>query len=455
MKIRLIHPTMLDENGKPKKYVKLNMMSLTLPTIASLTPDDVEVDIIYEAVETLNFDEKVDLVGITALTNHAPRAYQIAQEYRKRGIPVVIGGMHATALPEEALEHADSVVVGEAEDIWPELVREFQKTGKLKPIYKSEKLPDLQKLVIPRIDLINPDIYINPTTGEIPIVCLFTTRGCPFNCSFCSVTKFFGRKYRMKPIENIVKEIEHWRGRCSNFFFIDDNLLGNEKYAEELFKALIPLNITWSGQFDTTALKKPKLVELAGKSGCRNILVGFETVDPRNLKTVNKGFNKVDDYKALIKMLIANGISPQATMLVGLDHDDMGVVDRTTDFLLNNGLLYFRVSILTPYPGTEVYSKLENENRIFEKDWSKYDVNHAVFHPKNITAEDLEESVWKIYGKTFSNAGIFKRMWKLRSLYLGKHRKKQSFKFDLSFQFYMQKVTRMGLDPLSDMPVES
>jgi len=219
-------------------------MSMTLPLLAALVPDDVEVEIIYDAVEHIDYDEKVDLVGITALTNLAPRAYQIAQEYRKRGVKVVMGGMHVTALPKEALQYADSVVIGEAEDIWPELVADFQKTKKLEPVYKAESFPDLKKLILPRYDLLKPEQYVTAPLSEMPVVNTFATRGCPFGCSFCSVTKFFGGKFRLKPINNIIKEIEPYLSKCDDVFFIDDNIMANKKYAEELFKALIPLNIS-------------------------------------------------------------------------------------------------------------------------------------------------------------------------------------------------------------------
>lgn len=454
MKIKLIHPSSLDESGKPRRYKKLNMLSMTLPLIAALTPDDVEVEMIYDAVEPIDYDDPVDLVGITALTNLAPRAYQIAQEFRKRGVKVVMGGMHVSALPHEALQYADSVVIGEAEDIWPKLVRDFEKTRKLEPIYKAESPPDLQKLVIPRYDLLNLDHYVRPPFSEMPVINTFTTRGCPFNCSFCSVTKFFGCKYRLKPIKNVIKEIEAYASKCDDVFFIDDNILGNVKYAEELFKALIPLNITWYSQFDSTAIKRPDLIELAGKSGCSEMLVGFETVNPKNLSSVNKSFNQIDKYKELIKMLRDNGISPEATMMIGLDHDDLESTERIADFLLDNGVLYFRVSIVTPYPGTELYRQMDEEGRIIERDWSKYDVNHTVFQPRNMSPEELEESLWKIYRKTCSYKGIFKRMWKLREFYLGRHRKKHSFVNDLTYQLYINKVTKMRRDPVSDLPID-
>jgi radical SAM superfamily enzyme YgiQ (UPF0313 family) len=313
----------------------------------------------------------------------------------------------------------------------------------------------LQKLILPRYDLLKPEQYMMPPLSEMPVLNTFATRGCPFDCSFCSVTKFFGKKFRVKPIDNVIKEIEAYTSKCDSVFFLDDNILANRKYAEELFNALIPLNISWSGQFDSTALKKPKLVELAGKSGCSEMLIGFETLNSENLKTINKPFNKVDKYKDLIKLLRDNGIKPKATMIIGMDHDELDVVDRTTDFLLENGILNFRVSILTPYPGTSLYEKLDKEGHLFERDWSKYDVTHVVFQPKNMTAEQLDDCLWKIYDKVYSYTGIAKRLWKLRNNYVGKFRKKHSIVSDLTYQLYTHKLTKMRLDPLSDLPLDA
>lgn len=256
---------------------------------SSVNTDDIELSVTDEYIETIDFDEDVDLVGITASTCHAPRAHQIADEFRKRGKSVVMGGIHATALPNEALQHADSVVVGEAENIWEKVIRDFQK-NKLDSVYKCDVFPDLKKLVIPRFDLTNSDKCIKALFAETPAIPISTTRGCPFNCSFCSVTKFFGIKYRLKPIENVLKEMEALD--ANDFFFIDDNMMANHKYSEQLFREMIPLKIRWFSQFSTLVLQKPQLVELAGESGCHEVILGIESIDEKNLKSVNKLFNK-------------------------------------------------------------------------------------------------------------------------------------------------------------------
>lgn len=445
MKIKLIQPAQLDDSGKPIKYKKLLLPSGTLATLAALTPEDIEVSVTNEYVDTVDFDADVDLVGITALSCHAPRAYQIADEFRKRGKTVVMGGIHASALPHEALQHADSVVIGEAENIWEKVIRDFQKKS-LTPIYKSDKFPDLKKLVLPRFDLANSDKCIKALFSQTPAIPIFTTRGCPFNCHFCSVTKFFGGRYRTKPIDNVLKEIE--ASGAKDFFFVDDNIMGNPSYSEQLFKEITPLRIRWFSQFSTLVLNTPKLVELAGKSGCHEVILGIESLDEENLKSVNKGFNKIEKYKKVLKLLMDNGISPNVMIMVGMDNDDVGLFNRTLEFLLNNDVNFIHINIITPFPGTKLYEKLESEERILEKDWSKYDVNHVIFHPKKMSGEDLINNVWRNYEVFYSCKNIIKRFYRFRRIYLTRHWR-NSFFDDLLFQLHYNSVIKKRVDPYS------
>ncbi len=402
----MIKPSTYDEQGRLKRFKKGYMPFLTLPLLKALTPEHVKVDILDETIDEINFDQKVDLVGITALTLNVKRGYEIASEFRKRGIPVVMGGHHASALPHEALQHADSVVIGEAENVWEELIQDFE-DKKLKSIYKSDTLFDLKISVIPDYSCFDFDRYLKPYGSKGPFFPIQATRGCPFNCDFCSVTSFFGHTFRTKPIGLVLKEMQ--RHKTGYYFFVDDNIIGQIEYAKELFRALVPLKIKWLGQFSTNMLRHPDLVKLAADSGCLAAYIGIESLSDDNLKGVKKGFNRVKDYPELFELLNKNGIRPFASLIFGFDNDDEEVFDKTVDFLIQNkaGKAYFY--ILTPLPGTQLYERLEKEGRFITKDWSKYDGAHVVFRPALMSPKKIEEGLWRAYQKFFTLPKILTR----------------------------------------------
>ncbi len=444
MKIRLIQPAQIDDSGHPIKFRKLFLRSATLPTIAALTPNDA-VSITNEYIDEIDFEEDVDLVGITALTCQAPRAYQIADEFRKRGKTVVMGGVHATALPGEALKHVDSVVIGEAENLWEKVVRDVRKK-KLERTYKASSLPDMKKLVLPRFDLIDSKKFMKAPFSEKPsILPMATTRGCPFGCNYCSVTKFYGGSFRTKPIDNVLTEIE--ATGAGTYFFTDDNIVANSVYFSRLCRELSPLGIKWSSQCSTIIRNKPELVELAGKSGCREMLLGIESMDEKNLKSVNKKFNKPESYKELFKLLKQNGISPHVMLMFGMDNDNFDLFERTLDFLLENGVNFLRIFIVTPFPGTELYTRFERDGRIFDRDWSKYDGFHPLFFPPKISARELGESARRGHQRFYSSKNIVKRLWKLKRFYLDPRNSKESLLYDIFFQIHFNIATRKKLDP--------
>lgn len=406
MRLLLIKPSSYDERGRIKRFKKGYMPFLTLPLLKALTPKHVKVDIIDETIDEIDFDQKVDLVGITALTFNVKRGYEIASEFRKRGVTVVMGGFHVSALPDEALQYANSVVIGEAENIWEELIQDFE-DKKLKFIYKSDRLCNLKKFLIPDYSSFNFDRYLKPFGSKGPFFPIQATRGCPFDCDFCSVTSFFGRTFRTKPIEFVIKEIR--QTKTGYHFFVDDNIIGNIGYAKELFKALIPLNINWLGQFSTNIVKDPGLVKLAADSGCLAAYIGLESLSQENLNSVGKHFNRVEEYAELFNLLNKNGIRPFASIIFGFDNDDEDVFDRTVNFLIENkaGKAYFY--ILTPLPGTRFYKKIEKEGRFLTKDWNKYDGAHVVFEHPLMSPERLEEGLWRTYQRFFTVPRILVR----------------------------------------------
>ncbi len=405
MKLTLVSPLYNLNYGITKQKV-FAFPPLNLPIVASLTPPDVDIQLVDENVESWDLDEKMaDLVGITAMTAQAPRAYQIAGEMRKRGAKVVLGGMHATALPGEAAEHADAVVVGEAEAIWPSVWDDFR-NNRLKRIYNHFDRPSLRNLPAPRRDLLSNTGYMFKNTIQV-------FRGCKFDCSFCSVTRFFGRSYRMKPLDDVLAEIKNLRGTslASRFFgFLDDNIVGDRSYSLELFSKLVPLDIMWAGQATLDVVGIPGVVPLMAKSGCRALFIGLESSNPSSLKEARKKWLKPDEFREKINYLHDHGIMVEGAFIVGFDSDDNDVFERTVDFADKIGLDAAQFSILTPFPGTALHEKLESEGRIIDRDWSKYGVDEVVYKPARMSPEKLQEGYHWAWREFYSRRKIAKRV---------------------------------------------
>jgi radical SAM superfamily enzyme YgiQ (UPF0313 family) len=425
MKIVLISP---ERKRKKEEAFLFRLSFLNLPYVAAVTPPDVEVKIVDEAFEEINFDEKVDLVGITGQTPVIPRAYQIAEEFRKRGIPVAMGGVHASMLPEEALQHVDALVVGEAEEVWPNLVQDLRK-GQLKKIYEGKGFVDPSKLPLPRRDLLNEKFYF-------PLKLLETTRGCPHHCDFCGVSKFFGFRYRNRPISEIDRELKtiFQKGpvMTSGFkkilsilsrdlpyflkrrllYIIDSNAAGDRRFCLDLVSLLKEYDLLWWGHAPVSIAFDQKLLEGFSQSGCIALNIGFESLSIRNLQTMGKGFNQPSRYAEAVKRVHDQRIGIMGTFIVGLDDDDPGVFQRIIDFCIHERLDWALTFIMAPYPGTESFKRLEKEGRIFCKDWEKYDSLNAVFHPLLMPAEELEKGMRRIWKEVFSLPSICKRILK-------------------------------------------
>jgi len=407
MRIKLIDPALKQSHMKntEKEVHSLWFPRLSLPIVAALTPPEHEVSITDETVESLDFNESVDLVGIGAMSTYIPRAYEIADTYRRKGVPVVIGGIHASMMPEEALEHADAVVVGEAENIWEKVLQDAEQ-GKLRGIYRSDRPTDITKIPRPRLDLLKRSAYMTANS-------LQTTRGCPFRCDFCSVTQFFGNTYRFRPVEDVVAEVRELKERFNARFiaFVDDNIVGNPKHAKELFRALIPLHIKWGSQGSLTMARDNELLDLAAKSGCVSMFVGIESLSEDSLKAANKKFNKVADYETSIRKIHDRGIMINAGFIFGFDTDDEGVFERTVRFVQKNRIALPTYHILTPLPGTHLFDRFKAEGRIFDYDWSKYNSGNAVFYPKLMSPETLQEGYFWAFHETYKFRSIAARVF--------------------------------------------
>ena len=385
--------------GQVSKSGKAGFVRLNLPTLAALTPKDWEVEILDARVTPVDYNARVDLVGITGFTAEMPSAYEIADNFRKNGVKVVMGGVHVSAMSDEALQHADTVVIGEAELIWDNLLEDF-KTGKLKQRYKADNLCDMKNMVIPRRDLLNRKMYSGFNT-------LQATRGCPFNCDYCAVTAFFGHEFRVRPIDEVIAEIKGFDTK--EFFFMDDNIVGRPKYAKELFQRLIPLKITWGSQASITMAKDPELLNLYARSGGKYAFIGLESLSQKNLESMHKGWNSAKDYKEAIKKIQDAGINVVGSFVFGLDEDDKTVFKTTFDFIMETRMDAAQFHILTPLPGTVTYEILEKEGRIIDRDWAKYHTGEVVFQPKGMTVEELQNGYYWIFRNTYTIKNILKR----------------------------------------------
>jgi len=385
--------------GGVSKSGKAGFVRLNLPTIAALTPKDWDVEILDARVKPVDYDARVDLVGITGFTAEMPSAYSIADNFRKKSVKVVMGGVHVSAVPDEALKHADAVVIGEAELVWEKLLADFQRS-ELKQKYKADHLCDMKNMAIPRRELLDRSMYSGFYT-------LQATRGCPFNCDYCAVTAFFGHEFRVRPVDEVIEEIKGFEKK--EFFFMDDNIVGRPKYAKELFRKLIPLKVTWGSQASITMAKDPELLELYAKSGGKYAFIGFESLSQKNLEKMHKGWNSAKDYKEAIRKIHGAGINIVGSFVFGLDEDDTSVFKTTFDFLMETNMAAAQFHILTPLPGTVTYGILEKEGRIIDRDWAKYHTGEVVFQPKGMTAEQLQNGYYWIFRNIYSIKNILKR----------------------------------------------
>ncbi len=399
MKILLIAPCHIQE----ERPDSMDIPQLTLSLIAALTPPEHEIQIVEEVYgEKVNFDGDYDVIGISIMTQTCIRGYQIATEFKKRGKIVIFGGIHATAMPEEAIRFGNSVVIGEAEGLWHTVLDDISH-HRLKSFYQLDQLPDLQNHVSPRRDL------IKCSSGKFSIAPIETTRGCPYNCDFCTVSRFFGTKQRHKPISDIITDIESCKEK--NLFFLDDNITGDKRYAKELFRAMIPQKKIWVGQASIQVANDTELVRLAYKSGCRALLIGFESMSDSGINLYRKTLKTIDENILAVKKLQDNGIMTMASLIFGLDSDTTEVFDVAHEFLTRSKAAFFQACVMTPYPGTPVFDKLRSQNRILTDDWNRFDASKVIIRPDNISPEDLLDGYNKIKWHFYSNFSILKRSY--------------------------------------------
>jgi radical SAM superfamily enzyme YgiQ (UPF0313 family) len=399
LKIKLISPKM-SLRPMDSEFKRLMSPSLSLVMLASLTPKHHVVYIEDENLTQINFSDNPDIVGITVNVDTTYRAFDIARSYRDKGIKVIFGGIHASANPDSMLEHCDSVCIGEAEELWESILSDFS-NGTLKTRYFCSDPTDLKKVPLPDWTLVSQNNYLYNNI-------IVTSRGCPYQCEFCyNSSDYTNKKYRFRPVENVLIEIKALNKK--RIMFIDDNLIGNLAWTEELVRNIKPLNIYWHAAVSTNIVKYPDLIKRMAGSGCKSLFIGFESINKQSINSIRKTQNNVGDYDNLIKLLHDNGIMVNASLVFGFDHDTKDTFDQTLDWLITNKVETMTAHILTPYPGTKIYTRLLKENRIFDFDLRKYNTSNVVFHPKNMTINELKEGYLKIYKDFYSFKNIIRR----------------------------------------------
>ncbi len=373
---------------------------LTLTMLAALVPAELNADIkiVDRSIGTqVPYNQKFDLVGISLMTGTSIEGYAIADRFRAQGVPVVLGGVHVTLLPEEAALHADCVVTGFAEQSWPALLRDFA-AGNLKKRYHQES-SDLTGLPIPRRDLQRPLGYLMPYT-------VLATRGCRGDCEFCSVPAArFG--WHKRPVGEVIDEIR--RIPSGRFAISDVHVTDDPQYARELFTAMIPLKKKWGALASTRVASDPELLELMQKSGCSYLLLGFESFNDVSLGNINKGFNKVANYRQVVDTLHRYGITIQGCFIFGFDEDRSDVFEKTVTLVNELKIDIPRYALFTPYPGTRAYARFLAEGRLLHTDWSYYDTQHVVIKPRYLSPVELDRGLLWAYENTFKIAPSFRR----------------------------------------------
>ncbi|MDE6626014.1 MAG: B12-binding domain-containing radical SAM protein [Lachnospiraceae bacterium] len=402
MKLALLAPAGAMHRYSGSFGKSLHYAPLTLTTLAALVPEDVDVEVkIYdETAEKIPLDIDAELIGITCITGTAPRCYAFGDYFRKKGKTVFMGGVHPSMLPDEAAQHADVIFTGFSEQTFPQFIYDYLR-GDFRKLYQQNDDFTIEGRPIPRRELLNAKRYITTKTVE-------AIRGCCHTCSFCAYPAAFGKTVYKRPVKEVVAEIEALNTK--HVTFPDVNLITDRAYAIELFTALIPLKIIWLGLVTSSVGIDDELMEVFRKSGCRGLLIGFESITQESQQYIHKGVNRVDSYVALMEKLHDNGILVQGCFAFGGDEEDESVFDRTVEMIIKAKIDLPRFSILTPFPKTQYYMQLEKEGRIIERNWAMYDVQHCVFSPRKMTKEQLEEGTDRAWRSAYSTGNIMKRL---------------------------------------------
>lgn len=405
MKLQIIQPThyISPSNRSLHRTKKRSVVNLTLPYLAALTPKDWEVTLVDEQLNDVDFNAPVDVVAISTWTMNSIRAYEIADEFRKRGVTVLMGGPHTFFHQEEAAEHCDAVGAGEGEIIWPLMLQDAA-AGRLRKIYRSEEPHNLERLSLPRYELLDLKPY-----GFFKTFSVQSSRGCPFKCEFCSERLYLGENYRFRPIDDVVEEIRH--ARAKNILFADSNFAGHMPHAMELMEALVPLRIRWSALWSLHTCRNEAFLDLAQKSGVLHVNVGMESIDPETLASMNKKANKVSEYEKILAGLRKRGISYSLNFIFGWDTESEKVFSSTLEFLMKHKVPAAYFNILTPDKGTVLYDRMKAEDRLIKiDDMGRWPGDKCYIKPRNFTPDGLEGGIRKMYQDFYRYRSMLQRL---------------------------------------------
>jgi radical SAM superfamily enzyme YgiQ (UPF0313 family) len=403
MRLTLVHPAIGRRRGQP--YIRTWQMEPLAPaTLAGLTPRDCDTEIRFydDRTEAIPFDEPTDLVAMSVETYTARRSYQIASEFRRRDVPVVMGGFHPTLVPDEAAEYAESIVLGEAEGLWPTVIEDFR-SGRLRPEYRSAKRPPLSGL--------RPDRTLFAGKRYLPVGLVEAGRGCHFRCEFCAIQSYFSNTQTRRPIEEIIDEIK--RIRKPLIFFVDDNITSNMDEAKAFFRALIPLKVRWVSQASINAAHDEEFLRLIKASGCQGLLIGFETLNPENLRRMRKSFNLMNGgYERALANLRRHEIRLYVTFILGYDDDNSDTLEQTLAFAEQHRFYIVAFNHLTPFPGTPLYDRLRSEGRLLYDRWwldPAYRYGMVPFAPKGMSADEVKNRCIDARQRFYGMGSIFRR----------------------------------------------
>jgi radical SAM superfamily enzyme YgiQ (UPF0313 family) len=396
----MILPALTEAKSPFWRPIKYSLFPpLGLATLAAYLDETDEISLIDEHVETLITDDAPDLVVIQVYITSAYRAYEIADHYSAKGAYICLGGLHVTSLPEEAAQHADTIFIGPGEDIWPAFLSDYR-AGYPKMEYRSSTRT-LENIPFPRRDLIKRNLYLVPNSVVV-------SRGCPYHCDFCYKEAFFkgGKSFYTLKVDRALAEIGSLPGK--HLYFLDDHLFGNPYFASELFEGMRGMDRLWQAAGTVQSILKPGLIEKAAEAGLRSLFVGFETLNPDNLRLQHKYQNLDRDYSQAIRRLHNLGVMVNASFVFGMDEDDPAVFDRTVEWAIGQGIETATFHILTPYPGTVLRENMERQGRILTSDWDLYDTRHTVFKPLKMSPEALEDGYWRAYHEFYNWSNIFR-----------------------------------------------